>query len=122
MRFIESLFDGDVLCFNIRQYISYNPIESVYSMNKKYLNTNIMIQYLYSQIRHAYYQLFFKHPHKQNVSYITHLCISIHLSASFLMASLQAFIHALVPYYFQTTSNDWITYIDNYMEYCYIKK
>ena len=49
-------------------------------------------------------KLFLEHPRKNNESYIYHLYVSLSLSTSFIVAGGQAFIHAICPYYFETSS------------------
>lgn len=64
-------------------------------------------------------EMFLKHPREKNVSYIKHLCVSMSLSVYFLTASIQAFIHALVPCYFETSSSDFIKILEDYMKNTY---
>jgi len=61
-------------------------------------------------------KLFLEHPRKKNVSYIYHLYVSLSLSTSFIVAGSQAFIHAICPYYFETSSSDWLIILNDFME------
>ena len=49
---------------------------------------------------------FKKHPEENNMTYLQHMCFSLHLSAAFLSASMCAFVHAIVPELFKTSSSD----------------
>jgi len=61
-------------------------------------------------------KLFLAHPRENNLTYLQHMIISLNLCQSFAIASLQAFIHALFPFVFQTASTDTIKYLDNFMK------
>ena len=47
------------------------------------------------------YNLFNKHPNELNMTYFQHALGSLSLSINFLIASVQAFIHAFFPFVFQ---------------------
>lgn len=64
-------------------------------------------------------EIFLKHPREKNVSYFQHLCVSMSLSVYFFTSSIQAFVHALVPCYFETSSSDTIRILDDYMKNTY---
>ncbi len=61
------------------------------------------------------YNLFNKHPKENNLTYFQHAVGSLSLSANFLIASFQAFIHAFFPFIFETTSTDTIKYIQSFL-------
>ena len=61
-------------------------------------------------------KIFLEHPRKKNISYIYHLYVSLSLSTSFIVAGSQAFIHAICPYYFETSSSDWLIILNDFME------
>ena len=52
-------------------------------------------------------------PNENNMTYLEHLSFSMSLSGSFCFGSLQAFIHALFPCFYKTSSSDKITYLNN---------
>ena len=56
---------------------------------------------------------FTKHPNENNMTYWEHLSISMSLSTTFCIGSFQAFIHALFPCFYKTSSSDKITYLNN---------
>lgn len=59
----------------------------------------------------------FKHPQNVCMDYIEHLKFSSKLGIIFLKASLKAFIHAILPDYYISSSSDYVlevmTLIDN---------
>ena len=61
------------------------------------------------------YNLFNKHPNELNMTYFQHAVGSLSLSINFLIASVQAFIHAFFPFVFQTTSTDTIKYVKSFL-------
>lgn len=48
--------------------------------------------------------LFTDHPSRVCMTYFTYFRLSLYLSALFLKASCQAFIHAFLPFYFASSS------------------
>lgn len=49
---------------------------------------------------------FFQHPREKNMSYLKHCLHSLTLSFNFTIAAFEAFVHALVPRFFETSSTD----------------
>jgi hypothetical protein len=47
---------------------------------------------------------FTDHPSRVCMTFITHCRLSLYLSALFLKASCQAFVHAFFPFYFASSS------------------
>ena len=66
-------------------------------------------------------ELFLEHPREQGVSYLQHFYISGSIGVSFFIASAQAFVHAVCPYFFQTSSSDWLNVLQDYMKHTYNK-
>ena len=58
---------------------------------------------------------FLKHPNKAGMSYFEHLMLSMRFAFMLFIASIQAFIHALCPFLFETSTSDVIKKIDNIM-------
>ena len=46
---------------------------------------------------------FLKHPNKAGMSYFEHLMLSMRFAFMLFIASIQAFIHALCPFLFETS-------------------
>lgn len=67
-------------------------------------------------------KMFLEHPRKKNISYIHHLYISLSLSTSFIVAGGQAFIHALCPHYFETSSSDWLIILNDFIQKSHSKE
>ena len=59
------------------------------------------------------HNLFTKHPNSINLTYFEHLILSLSFSLSLSFASLKAFIHAIFPFIFITSTTDTIYNIDN---------
>lgn len=57
----------------------------------------------------------FSHPKKVCMSYMRHFWFSMSLSGRFAIGSMQAFIHALLPDYYITSSSDLILEIQEDM-------
>lgn len=49
---------------------------------------------------------YFSHPNSVCMSYYTHFCFSMNLSRKLFVSSIQAFIHAIFPNFFITSSSD----------------
>tara|TARA_Y100000741_G_scaffold307246_1_gene249987 strand:- start:243 stop:485 length:243 start_codon:yes stop_codon:yes gene_type:complete len=58
----------------------------------------------------------FKHPAKVCMSYSQHMLFSLGLSKDFFIASTKAFVHAIYPDSYITSSSDAIIDIDNKMK------
>lgn len=59
---------------------------------------------------------FTEHPNANNMTYIEHLFFSSYLGIQFAIAATCAFIHAIFPFLFETTSTDYANAITNIME------
>ena len=59
------------------------------------------------------YDYFLKHPHENNLTYFQHLIFSTQLSIYFMSHSFKAFIHAVMPFLFETSSSDAVKELDN---------
>jgi len=64
-------------------------------LSNKLLLYNIIMIYSY-----------FSHPNSVCMSYYTHFCFSMNLSRKLFIGSIQAFIHAIFPNVFITSSSD----------------
>ena len=51
-------------------------------------------------------KFFFKHPAQVNMTYIEHFKLSLHLSNILFKGSVKAFIHAIYPDIFITSTSD----------------
>lgn len=60
--------------------------------------------------------LFTRHPRENGVSYVQHMFVSLNLCQTFIIASVQSFIHAFFPFIFETSSTDTVKYIDEMMK------
>ena len=49
---------------------------------------------------------FLKHPNKAGMSYFEHLMLSMRFAFMLFIAFIQAFIHALFPFFFETSTSD----------------
>lgn len=49
---------------------------------------------------------YFSHPNSVCMSYYTHFCFSMNLSRKLFIGSIQAFMHAIFPNFFITSSSD----------------
>jgi hypothetical protein len=61
-------------------------------------------------------QYFTEHPNLHNMTYIEHFCFSSYLGFQFLIAAIYAFIHAIFPFLFETTSTDYANLITNIID------
>jgi|TARA_Y100000389_G_C17468254_1_gene527744 hypothetical protein len=61
-------------------------------------------------------QYFTEHPNLHNMTYIEHLLFSSYLGIQFLIAATCAFIHAIFPFLFETTSTDYANLITNIID------
>ena len=50
---------------------------------------------------------FCEHPRNVNMTYFEHMCFSCTLASKFYCASVQACIHSIFPYFYQTSSSDY---------------
>lgn len=61
-------------------------------------------------------QYFIEHPNLHNMTYIEHLLFSSYLGIQFSIAATSAFIHAIFPFLFETTSTDYANLITNIID------
>lgn len=59
---------------------------------------------------------FNEHPQNVCMNYLTHMKFSLNLSYTLLIASGKAFIHALIPSCYITSSSDFSEYLKNELE------
>ncbi len=59
--------------------------------------------------------MFKAHPNKAGMTYFEHMLLSLRFSFMLFVASIQAFIHALFPFSFETSTSDVIKRIDTIM-------
>ena len=59
---------------------------------------------------------FNKHPKKVCMDYVTHMRFSLNLSYNLFIASGKAFIHALIPSCYITSSSDFSEFLKNELE------
>ena len=59
---------------------------------------------------------FCDHPRKVCMTYLQHFRFSMKLSSIFFISSIKAFIHALFPFWFVTSTTDTVTYIQNQLK------
>lgn len=71
-------------------------------------------------INNFLHNIFLKHPEENNVNYFQHFIISINISKSFFVSSIQALIHAFIPSLFTTSSQDCIKEITVFMKDVYL--
>ena len=56
---------------------------------------------------------YFSHPNSVCMSYYTHFCFSMNLSRILFIGSIKAFIHAIFPNFFITSSSDLLNNIQD---------
>lgn len=49
---------------------------------------------------------FTKHPNDNNMSYFKHMFHSLHFAVMLFVASIKAVIHAIFPFFFETSTTD----------------
>ena len=59
---------------------------------------------------------FNEHPQKVCMNYLSHMKFSLNLSHKLFIASGKAFIHALIPSWYITSSSDFSEYLKNELE------
>tara|TARA_B100001248_G_scaffold12924_2_gene8513 strand:- start:619 stop:903 length:285 start_codon:yes stop_codon:yes gene_type:complete len=64
-------------------------------------------------LNNKYLEIFLNHPKEVCMNYYTHFTFSLKLSIVLLTASGKAFVHAIIPSYYITSTSDTIAYIDN---------
>ena len=70
--------------------------------------SNLMIRYVSN--------LFVKHPNENGLTYLQHFCVSFIIGKTFIIASIFAFIHAVFPFMFETSSTDTLKYLNDFIE------
>jgi hypothetical protein len=51
-------------------------------------------------------KIFLEHPRSVNMNYFQHCCFSFCIGNYFLLGSIQAYIHGVIPCMFKTSSGD----------------
>ena len=65
--------------------------------------------------------LFFDHPNNVCLNYLDHLIVSLSFSKELFFGSIKAIIHALVPYYYNSSTSDINKFLDeNLINHCVI--
>jgi len=59
------------------------------------------------------YDYFLKHPRENNLTYFQHLIFSTQLGIYFMGHSFKSFIHAFMPFLFETSSSSVIKELDH---------
>ena len=78
-----------------------------------------MIKTIFTKI----FDLFNKHPNKANISYFSHMLVSLKFSIMLFIASIKAFLHALFPFMFETSTSDVVAKINKKLNaHCKKKK
>ena len=67
---------------------------------------------MWNYIKTKAYNIFISHPEDVCMSYVEHSFFSLYLSARLTIGALQAFIHAIIPVLFTTSSSDLVSSID----------
>ena len=63
-----------------------------------------------------------KHLKKVCMNYFEHFCLSMYFSGNLLIASIQAFIHAWVPCWYNSTTTDLVSNFQNVIKMVGCKK
>tara|TARA_B100001057_G_C22553734_1_gene834495 strand:- start:54 stop:347 length:294 start_codon:yes stop_codon:yes gene_type:complete len=67
---------------------------------------------MWNYIKKKAYNVFISHPEDVCMTYLEHSRFSLYLSAQLTIGALQAFIHAIIPVLFKTSSSDLVTSIE----------
>ncbi len=59
-----------------------------------------------------FFKLFNTHPNKSGMSYFRHMLLSLKFSIMLFIASIKAFLHALFPFMFETSTSDVVAKIN----------
>lgn len=59
-----------------------------------------------------FFKLFNTHPNKSDMSYFRHMLLSLKFSIMLFIASIKAFLHALFPFMFETSTSDVVAKIN----------
>tara|TARA_B000000475_G_C15677084_1_gene316549 strand:+ start:215 stop:481 length:267 start_codon:yes stop_codon:yes gene_type:complete len=59
-----------------------------------------------------FFNLFNKHPSDVGMSYFRHMLLSLKFSIMLFIASIKAFLHALFPFMFETSTSDVVAKIN----------
>ena len=76
------------------------------------IKTSFINEYL-TYLNNKFTNIFLNHPKEVCMNYYTHFNFSFKLSAVLLTASGKAFVHAIIPSLYITSTSDTIAYIDN---------
>jgi len=60
----------------------------------------------------SFFNLFNNHPNKSGMSYFRHMLLSLKFSIMLFIASIKAFLHALFPFMFETSTSDVVAKIN----------
>ena len=67
---------------------------------------------MWDYIKAKVYSIFISHPEDVCMTYLEHSYFSLWLSTRFTIGALQAFIHAIIPTLFKTSSSDLVTSVE----------
>tara|TARA_B100001059_G_scaffold236805_2_gene290648 strand:- start:6814 stop:7080 length:267 start_codon:yes stop_codon:yes gene_type:complete len=59
-----------------------------------------------------FFELFNKHPSDVGMNYFSHMLLSLKFSIMLFIASIKAFLHALFPFMFETSTSDVVAKIN----------
>lgn len=59
------------------------------------------------------FKRFTEHPKNNNMTYFQHFCFSCNLGFQFSIASIYAYIHAVFPFLYETSSQDYAATVLN---------
>tara|TARA_E500000178_G_C17031199_1_gene760659 strand:- start:42 stop:326 length:285 start_codon:yes stop_codon:yes gene_type:complete len=76
------------------------------------IKTGFINEYL-TYLNNKFTNIFSNHPKEVCMNYYTHFNFSLKLSIVLLTASGKAFVHAIIPSLYITSTSDTIAYIDN---------
>mgnify|MGYP001584212774 CR=1 FL=1 len=67
---------------------------------------------MWNYIKTKSYNIFISHPEDVCMTYLEHSFFSLYLSSRLIIGAFQAFVHAIIPALFKTSSSDLVTSID----------
>ena len=67
---------------------------------------------MWSYIKNSLHSIFVFHPQDVCMTYVEHFMFSLCLSGRFTIGAIQAFIHAIIPVLFKTSSSDLVSSIE----------
>ena len=68
------------------------------------------------------FDIFTAHPREHNITYMQPMMFSLNLGVSFFVASIQAVIHAVFPFIFESSSSKTLLYCENIIKNKKIKR